>query len=206
MIRNLIFDFGRVLVQFEPDDILSSYIPDPADRAAVIPVAFDRRYWNRFDDGTMTEEEAIALIAPSLPERLREPVAAALLGWYRHLPPVDGMEEMIGRLKAEFGVPTYLLSNISRKFTEHTDLFPVLRKMDGCVFSALTGVAAKPSREIFAYTCEKFGLKPEECIFIDDTSRNVAGAEAFGIHGYCFDGDVGRLETYLRDLLKSRNT
>ena len=205
MIRNLIFDFGRVLVQFEPDDILSSYIPDPADRATVAPAAFDRRYWNRFDDGTMTEEEAVAMIAPTLPARLREPMTRALLGWFRHLPPVDGMEEMIGRLKAEFGVPTYLLSNISRKFTEHTDLFPVLRKMDGCVFSGMIGLV-KPSREIFAYTCEKFGLKPEECIFIDDSPRNVAGAEAFGIRGYCFDGDVQKLEACLRDLLKSRNT
>lgn len=205
MIRNLIFDFGRVLVHFEPDDILSPYIPDPADRAAVVPVAFDRRYWSRLDDGTLTEEELISLAAPTLPERLREPMAAALLNWYRHLPPVNGMDEMIGRLKAEFGVPTYLLSNISRKFTEHTDLFPVLRKMDGCVFSAQAGIV-KPSREIFAYTCEKFGLKPEECVFVDDSSRNIAGAEAFGIRGYCFDGDVGRLEVRLRDLLKSRNT
>ena len=204
MIRNLIFDFGQVLVRFDPEIMLSPYFSDPADRETVLRAVFDRRYWDRLDDGSFTEEDAIAAIKPTLSPRLREPMEQAFLQWHRHLPPIDGMEEMIDRLRSEFDVSVYLLSNISRNFASHADDFSVLRKMDGCVFSGVIGLV-KPSREIFTYTLRKFGLNPEECVFVDDRQSNIAGAESVGIHGYCFDGDVQKLEVYLRDLLKNRN-
>lgn len=205
MIRNLIFDFGQVLVRFDPEIILSPYISDPADRETVLRAVFDRRYWDRLDDGSFTEEDAIAAIKPTLSPRLREPMEQAFLQWHRHLPPIEGMEEMIDRLRAEFGVSVYLLSNISRNFASHADDFSVLRKMDGCIFSGVIGLV-KPSQEIFTYALGKFGLKSDECVFVDDKPNNVAGAESVGIRGYCFDGDVPKLEAYLRGLLTSPNT
>ncbi len=205
MIRNLIFDFGQVLAHFEPEDMLKPYFSDPADRETVGRVMFDRRYWDRLDDGTLNEEEAADRIAPALPERLREPMRQAMLNWYYHRPPIEGMEELIDRMRREFGVSVYLLSNISRNFAAHADLYPVLRKMDGCVFSAEVGLT-KPDPAIFNYTLRKFGLDPAETVFIDDAPRNLAGAESLGIRGYRFDGDVARLETFLRETLNTRNT
>ena len=205
MIKNLIFDFGQVLVRFDPDTIMSPYLPDSADRETVGKVLFDRLWWDQLDAGTLTEEEALAEIAPKLPHRLREPAAQIFRNWHRHLPPVDGMWELVGRMKREFGLSVYLLSNISREFATHAGEFPVLRQMDGCVFSALAGFV-KPSKEIFAYTCEKFGLNPAETLFIDDAPRNIAGAEAFGIRAYRFDGNAQRLETYLLGQITVRNT
>jgi len=45
---------------------------------------------------------------------------------------------------------------------------------------------------------DRFGLKPEECYFIDDLQNNIEGAKACGMDGYCFaDGDVGKLKETL---------
>ena len=201
MIRNLIFDFGQVLARFEPDEMIKPYLSDPADRETVARVAFDRCYWDRLDNGTMSEEEAADLIAPSLPERLRGPMRQTMLNWYYHRPPIKGMEELIDRTRRDFGVSVYLLSNISRNFAAHADLYPVLRKMDGRVFSAEVGLT-KPDPAIFEYTLRKFGLNPIETLFIDDAPRNLVGAATLGIRGYRFDGDVARLETFLRETLR----
>ncbi len=202
MIRNLVFDLVGVLMRVEREAILKPYFPDPDDREAVSDALFDRRYWDRFDDDSMNEEQAAAQILPALPERLREPAGQSLLNWYRHLSPVLGMEEAIDRMRREFGVSVYLLSNISRKFSEHADLYPVLQKMNGRVCSAAVGFT-KPSREIYACLCETYGLKPEECLFTDDLPVNIAAAEAFGMRGYRFDGDVARFETHARNLLRA---
>ena len=55
--ENVIFDFGQVLVHFEPEAITAAYLQDPADRQAVCEVLFDRRSWDRLDAGTIRDDE-----------------------------------------------------------------------------------------------------------------------------------------------------
>jgi HAD superfamily hydrolase (TIGR01509 family) len=78
---------------------------------------------------------------------------------------------------------TAVLSNVGPEWfeqffneTEQTDFF------DDIVLSYKLGMA-KPQPEIFYYTCEKLGVSPEECIFVDDTVDNVRAAEAVGMYG-----------------------
>lgn len=59
---------------------------------------------------------------------------------------------------------------------------------------------AKPDLRIYQLALKKFGLKGDECVFIDDLEENVAGAEQAGIHGAQFDGDVNALREKLRGL------
>ena len=205
MIHNLIFDFGQVLVRFEPDEIAAPYIPDPADRALACPILFDRFWWDRFDAGTLTEEQALPELLPRLPERLRAPAARVLLEWHQNLPPVPGMWDLVGRCRSEFGARVFLLSNISLDFADRgAPRYPVLSQMEGCVFSAKVGLV-KPKPAIFDYTLNKFGLRAEETLFIDDSPRNLAGAAACGIAGYRFEGDAAALGNYLSGLFSSRN-
>lgn len=203
MIRNLIFDFGQVLVRYDPDGMIRPYVSNPRDRALLREVVFDRLYWDRLDDGTITDEELIARAKSRLPERLHEKAGEIYANWYRHLPPIPGMWELAERMKRT-GLRIYLLSNISRGFASHADEFPILRKMDGCIFSAVCG-HIKPNADIFACLCDTFGLDPADCLFIDDNPQNVAGAEAFGIRSYRFDGDVPALERFLEAII-TRNT
>ena len=59
MIRNLIFDFGQVLIRFEPDEMIRPYVSDQSDRALLADVVFDRAYWDRLDNDSITDEELL---------------------------------------------------------------------------------------------------------------------------------------------------
>ena len=59
----------------------------------------------------------------------------------------------------------------------------------------------KPEKRIYQRLFDKFGLKPEECLFVDDLARNIEGAEAAGMQGYCHaDGDAAKLLDHLLNL------
>ena len=195
MLRNVVFDFGQVLVRFDPEIIAGPDFPDPADRELACRVLFDRAVWNRLDTGEIDEEDALAEMLPRLPERLREPGKAVMRQWADRLPPVSGMWELVRDLKSK-GFRLFLLSNISRTFPDHLDRFPILSELEGCVFSGKIGLV-KPAPEIFTYLLETYGLDPAETLFVDDQPRNIAGAEALGIRGFLFDGNVPALSDYL---------
>ena len=60
MIRQVIFDFGQVLVKFDPHMMCRKYLDDRKDIETMETVLFDRLYWDKLDAGTMTDEEAVA--------------------------------------------------------------------------------------------------------------------------------------------------
>ena len=70
MIKNVIFDFGQVLVHFEPEYMVRQYVTDEDDVKLLSQVIFDRLYWDRLDLGTITDEETIKLCRERLPQRL----------------------------------------------------------------------------------------------------------------------------------------
>ena len=70
MYKNIIIDFGQVIVHFDPLYMTSRYINDKADIDLVSEVVFDRLYWDRLDDGTITDDEVKTEICKRLPERL----------------------------------------------------------------------------------------------------------------------------------------
>ncbi len=201
MIRNLIFDFGEVLVHFDPDEIMKHTIPDPDDRKIVGDFVFAHEHWHPIDTGDTTEEELAALTAEHMPERLREPAKQVVLTWYRHLQPIPEMWSFVRRMKRGFGFSVYLLSNISAGIAPHLDLYPILGEMDGHVLSGVVKMV-KPDRNIFDYTLRKFGLKAGETVLIDDSEKNFVAASSMGLRPYRFDGDVARLEAWLRELVQ----
>ena len=58
--------------------------------------------------------------------------------------------------------------------------------MDGSIFSWQVQ-QVKPEPAIFETLLERFSLKPEECVFLDDTRANVEAARALGIRGIVFE-------------------
>ena len=59
MIKNVVFDFGQVLVHFQPAYMVGKYVTDEADAKLLKEVLFDRLYWDKLDAGTITDEEAV---------------------------------------------------------------------------------------------------------------------------------------------------
>lgn len=199
VIQNYVFDLGNVLVRFDPMALTAPYVQDLETRKLISQTAFDRLYWDRLDLGTITDEELKEACHTRLPENLHTLCDKAYDHWVENLTLLPGMRELLLDVKAA-GHRVFLLSNISIGFTQQYQHVPMLRELlshfEGLVFSGPLGIA-KPSKEIFLHLLETYDLLPEETLFIDDSAKNVAGAQAVGIHGYLFDGDAAKLRNCL---------
>ena len=83
------------------------------------------------------------------------------------------------------GYKLYVLSNMSREFIDYLRKQPVYSHFDGDIISCEVGVA-KPSPAIYDLVLERFGIKAEESIFIDDRIENIKAAESKGITAFHF--------------------
>lgn len=197
MIRNIVFDMGNVVIRFDPLWFMErDGVTDPQDRKMIMNELFLSVEWAQMDAGTLTEETAEPLILARFPERLWDTVRKLLYSWAYPRDMIPGMEDLIRRLK-QAGYGIYLLSNASVAQHTYWPRFPVSRMFDGKLISCDVKIV-KPCHRIYQLFTEKFSLKPEECVFIDDSSANVAGAIACGWQGIVFHGSSQETEEKLR--------
>ncbi|MBO7677606.1 MAG: HAD family phosphatase [Erysipelotrichaceae bacterium] len=203
MIKNIIFDMGNVLVKYDPDFILDSHgVNDPEDRKLLLDNISYSEGWKKMDLGIYEEEDLYNEAIMKLPERLHPKAREILNSWYKSLIPVEGMEELIRRLK-DHGFGIYLLSNAGRSKDIYWKDIPGNQYFDGTVVSAFER-CIKPDKKIYKILLGRYGLKAEECLFIDDMETNVIGAEKAGIKAYEFDGDMKKLEKYIDDIIQQK--
>lgn len=199
MINNYIFDFGNVLAGYDPEKLVACCVEDKERIKLLSEVVFDRLYWDRLDDGSYMEEDLKVLLKDRLEDDLYDDACRIIDSWIENLEKIYNMCNLTKDIK-DSGKKLYLLSNISRGFSANYTKTPwineLLSRFDGLVFSGDIGIV-KPNREIFEYILKKYGLKAEECVFIDDSEKNIAGCEAVGIKGYLFDGNADRLRRQL---------
>lgn len=198
MIRNLIFDMGQVLMRWDPDFIASHYVKDPADIKAFVNELIVQPDWYLVDAGQIAEADYYAQLEKRAPEKWRDKLLACYREFEKYMPPIVEMHELANQAKAA-GYGVYVLSNALPRFDRLIDECQTLQCVDGKVISAIVKLA-KPDLRIYQLALKKFGLKGDECVFIDDLEENVAGAEQAGIHGAQFDGDVNALREKLRGL------
>lgn len=201
-----IFDFGNVLARFDEMKMTKTYLPNQSDAEMVARVLFDRQYWDQLDCGAMTDETCLSAVRARLPEQFHQTAEDIYTHWYAHMPEISGMRELLHELKKK-GIRLFLLSNISVGFEKGYSTVPSLATLldcfEGRVFSGSIGMV-KPQPQIYRYLLNRFQLQPEECIFIDDSERNVAGAETVGITGIVFRNDVEQLRQRLYALMADR--
>ncbi len=202
MIKNVVFDYGQVLIHFDPHYMTERYIEDEKDIELCKDVIFDRLYWDKLDLGTIEDSEVIEGIKSRLPKRLWESAQKAYENWFYNNPEIEGMRELVCEVKNKYKKRVYLLSNISRGFSLHAGEFPILKYMDGCVFSGACGMA-KPNSDIYEHLLSKFNLKAEETIFIDDRIENLEAAKKLGIHTFLFKQNVQELRMWLQNMFNS---
>jgi len=200
MIKNCIFDFGNVLAVFDPDRLTAPYFPDEALRREISEVVFDRLYWDRLDEGTISDEEVKAGIRSRVGAEYADRACEVYDGWIENLTPVSGMADVVRQLKNS-GKRLYLLSNISEGFAEKYKEIKWIRELfelfDGLVFSGKIKLV-KPDEKIFRYVLDTFGLEKSESVFVDDNPANIAGAQNAGIRGILFDGSAAELRNYFK--------
>ena len=199
MIQHYIFDFGNVLCEFDPEKLTEPFVSNEEEKNAISEVVFDRIYWDELDKGTITDEEVKAKICSRIGDKLGYKACQVYDNWVRTITPIDEMIHLVYELHKN-GKKIYLLSNISIGFSKTYMEIDWIAKLfscfDGLVFSGPVGIV-KPSKEIFEYTINKFNIDPKKCLFVDDRTQNIEGAEAVGISGYLFDGNVQKLRKFL---------
>lgn len=199
MIRNIVFDMGRVLLDYDPYLPCFRHAQNAEDASIVHRAIFADPSWApMIDGGVMTEEEYLVQAQTRLEtERLKVLAAAVMSDWWLDgLYPKSQMDKVISGL-LEKGYRLYILSNCGTRFHDFSYKIPRYERFSGVLVSAEEHML-KPNAEIYERLCAKFDLRPEECLFVDDLPQNVEGAKAVGMAGYCYaDGDVNRLKAFL---------
>ncbi len=185
MIKNIIFDVGRVLVTFDPVQYVNSLGFDEETARAVVGAIFHNPLWIETDRGVIPVQEfedAFVANAPEYEVQIRE--AYRKMGRMIELMPHT--MPWVKALKAR-GYRLYVLSNYGEYlFLKSKDRLDFMPYMDGAVISYQIQMI-KPDREIYEYLLDKYGLAPEECVFIDDRPENVEAAKAIGMGGIRFE-------------------
>ena len=197
MIRNIVFDMGQVLVDFDPDAFISHYITDPKDIRLIRAEVFETPQWVEVDRGTITEEDLIAPVCARLPERLHTAVTELLLHWQDYMVVFDNILPLVRELR-ENGYCLYLLSNAGKNIHHFTPKIQALRYFSGIFFSA-DFHCIKPDEEIYLKFFKEFSLDPRECYFIDDRADNVEAGRRLGMEGHCYEGDPDVLRAALQE-------
>lgn len=196
MIKNIILDVGRVLVAWQPKELMKELGFSDETVAELFKVLFESGLWNETDRGVLSDEEFLKLAIGNAPEYEKE----ILLFWNNvdkaiwQLP--YAREWILAMKKAGYRV--YILSNYGKFAYEKTrdKALNFLEDVDGAIFSYQVKMV-KPDSEIYTSLFEKFGLQAEECVFLDDLSANIDGAKAVGMHGIVFkelDDAIAELE------------
>ena len=196
--RNVVFDFGGVLVRWQPEAIIAGFYADEPLRARVRDAVFRHPDWIDLDRGTLSDSVAIERFAA----RMGRPAAEmhALMQYVKDsLTPLPDSIALLDEL-AERGVPLYGLSNMS------APMFALLKsrhghwdRFRGIVVSGEIGMV-KPDPEIFHHLAQRYDLIPAETVFIDDHLPNIESARRLGFRTIHFaDADQCRveLETHL---------
>lgn len=195
MIKNIVFDMGGVLIRFQTQKYADLYSSTPEEKKILLRELLYSVEWIRMDRGELTPQQVTDSVCTRVPAHMAQKVAALMSGWYRDIPPIEGMVELIRQLR-EKGYGIYLLSNVGKSFYDFRGSIEALRYFDG-EFISCEHLLLKPEREIYQKFFEVFDLTPEECLFIDDNPANIEGAMRCGMGGIVFNEDVAELRRKL---------
>ncbi|KHS43488.1 HAD family hydrolase [Novosphingobium subterraneum] len=197
-VEAVVWDIGRVLVQFDLSGIYAEAIPDRAERARFVSEVVTEDWHAQHDEGVPFAQMVAARTA-QFPQHA-DLIALYASNWLASLPgPVPGTHELIERLAAR-QVPQYAITNFGiESWGLFRPTFPILDHMGDIVISAVERLV-KPDPAIFHLAARRFGRAPETMLFIDDNAANIATARSLGWHVHHFVGDPDVLEQRMRAL------
>ena len=191
MIKNIVFDIGNVLAAFRWKEYISELGFEGADewepggRAYRLAAATTRNpLWREIDRCVMSVDEIITAMIATDPE-IEDLIRLFFADRRRLVMEYDYSAGWLETLKSR-GYKVYLLSNYSEDHFKYISRhFRFFGLEDGRVISFEEKVL-KPDASIYNILLDRYGLKAEECVFLDDTPENIDGAKAVGMKGIVF--------------------
>lgn len=191
-IRNIVFDFGGVLIDWNPRYLYRTYFNDDREMEYFLSNVCTGE-WNAEHDRGRTFDEGVRLLEERFPQ-YSEAIRLYRDGWESMLNgEFPGTVALLMKLK-KLGYGIYGLTNWSAEtFPIALSKYPVLHRFDGIVVSGQEKLI-KPDPRIFGILLERYGLNAGECIFIDDSPANIETAARLGFNTVLFDniGNVTR--------------
>lgn len=194
MIKNILFDFGGVVVFLCRDRAVKAFERmGLADAEQILDKYQQKGIFLALEEGRMTEEEHRRKLGEMCGRELTfEEVQAA---WMAFITGVDAeLLDMLKTLRGKYGL--YVLSN-TNPYVMHwacSDAFspeglPVTEYFDGLFLSYKVGTT-KPDPVIFRHVFSEAGIKAEETLFVDDGAANLDAAARLGLHTLLADPDT----------------
>ena len=180
MIKNLVFDLGNVLIEWNSEKILTYFEPEKERQQVLRQVIFESGVWHQTDRGERSLKEACEEVLAQLDVSYHSAVKNILYHWYEVVHVYSGLQERI-RLWSDQGYRIYILSTTCEIFyhIEKAGLLPIYPLLSGYILSSEVGVV-KPDAEIYQKLLKKYGLDPVESVFIDDIQANLNTAAELG--------------------------
>jgi 2-haloacid dehalogenase len=176
--KTIVFDFGGVLIDWNPRHLYEKMFHDKNEMEWFLEnVCSDK--WNLMHDKGAKFSESIPVLQAQYPQYNKE-----IESYYSRWPEmiggkIEGSIEILQELQAK-GYAVYGLTNWAREtFDIVYDEYEFFRKLDGIVVSADEKLL-KPDPELFKVLINRYNLKPESCVFIDDNLHNYEAAKEMG--------------------------
>lgn len=189
-VDSVIFDVGMVLVDWDIRYLYNKLIADPDQREWFVTHVVTPEWHFQHDAGRDFADTSAELIA-AFPEHesLITPFGPRFGETLGEILP--GMRKLVADLAGR-DVPLFAITNFSHEFwpdfvTREAELFAPFKDILVSGAEKLT----KPDEAIYRLAAQRFGVVPEQCLFVDDRAENVHAAEAVGMAGHIFDGEAG---------------
>jgi len=196
-LRAVIFDYGRVLSLSPTEDDWSALAT-----ATELPLeTLQHRYWEYRDAYDRKEVTAAEYWAKVAGRELSENEITELISrddaqWTR----VNTDMLHLARQLKEAGLKIAILSNMQVDMLRVMRVkFEWLSDFDVQMYSCEVGMV-KPSDEIYLECARRLGIDPKQALFLDDKDKNIAGAEAVGMHSLLFEGETSAAEKKVKEL------
>lgn len=186
MIKNIVFDLGRVLIDWEAKKYIKSFGYDDETVDKLNEIIFTSEEWLDCDKGKYERNtDLVEMLSKKYPEHAEKIAKILTKDWVKILKLKEDSSEYLINLKQQ-GFKIYILFNLSKESYDHNSKYEFFKYIDGGIYS-FESKKIKPDHRIYIELLEKYNLVPEETIFIDDIEENVNIANDLKINGIIFN-------------------